>query len=88
MATYKITAVTRSGDAPHDHVTSVDIGPHDTRTVAEVRDAIQSDSDVYYVYGGGEPCSVEVYTCDCGVETLRSLPGSNEKNDLSAVPNK
>jgi len=85
MATYKITAVSKSGDAPHDHVTSVDIGPYDRRTVAEVRDAIEN-SDVYYVYGGGEPCSVEAFDCECGVTSLRSQAGANEKNDLSAVP--
>ena len=87
MATYKITAVTRSGDAPHDHVTSVEIGPNDTRTVAEVREAIEN-ADVYYVYGGGEPCSVEPFDCECGAQTLRSQAGSNEKNDLSAVATK
>ena len=87
MATYKITAVTRSGDAPHDHVTSIDIGPTDNLSVAEVRDRIDA-YDTYYVYGGGEPCSVEKFDCECGAQTIRSQAGANEKNDLAAVPSR
>jgi hypothetical protein len=87
MATYKITAVTRSGEAPHDHVTSIDIGPYDNRPVADVRDAIDN-ADVYYVYGGGESAKVEKFDCECGAKTIKSIADATDKNDLSTVPTK
>ena len=85
MATYKIVCATRSGDAPHDHVVSIGIGPTTNVAVAQVREALDN-ADTYYVFGGDTSCVIEKFDCECGAQTVRSAAGANEQNNLDAVP--
>ena len=85
MSTYKITCATKSGDAPHDHVVSIGIGPNANLSVAEVRENLDN-SKTYYVYGGGVSAVVEKFDCDCGAKTIRSIAEATEKNNLDALP--
>jgi hypothetical protein len=85
MATYKITCVTREGDAPHDHVVSIGIGPHTTLSVADVRERLDH-ADVYYTYGGEKSAVVEKHDCECGAATIKSVAEATAENDLHSVP--
>jgi hypothetical protein len=85
MATYKLVSATRSGDAPHDHVVSVGIGPTTILDVAQVREALDN-FDTYYVYGDGQSAVIEKFDCECGAKTVRSEADATEHNDLESLP--
>ena len=85
MATYKILCATRSGDAPHDHVVSIGIGPTTTMSMADVREALDN-ADTYYVYGDGTTATVEKFDCDCGAQTIRSDSFATDANNLNSLP--
>lgn len=85
MSTYKITCATKSGDAPHDHVVSIGIGPNTTLSVDEVRENIDN-AKVYYVYADGQSAVIEKFDCECGAKTVVSESDANEKNNLDALP--